>query len=426
MSYRDEIKNSPEYKEVVSKGGDPEAILDAKSERWKRYSDKTAGNFAAAELARWLTNQDLDSVTGLVVGGYDRYGSKAPITFICLQKDGTGAKICTWENDTFRVPSVVTVAGRRNEQYNNLLVSEVRSQVAAENVRDKLARIAWKPTSPNWKNAGKYDVVVVRGIVQWVNPETKWVNNEKDGEWNLLEFNEDKEPAKHPVLSLSLKSEGTPNRIAIQFGRQRHGKPVIEIEDFIPIIQDAIAEFPDNVTSASAFVKDGIAGREIVAVGEIVGITEKVSQEGNPILYVNVNAVYASELPFEFPDQPKSTLDVGDTEPACVENNKREREEKARKEAESFGKQEEKPEEKQEEKSDAKSSGGKAKAPSTKTREMSANILALAKTLGKNPAMMSEKELREALKLPNLTPDSTIRTARGLAADDYAKSEESV
>lgn len=305
------MQTTAAWKAVEDIGCNPESVLRGSTEeesaklsqKWAKYSNKTAITFATSKLNSFIASKSGDTVQGMVIAGTDRYGSKAPITYMALLKDGTGAKLCAWDN-MFTEPCVTTILGKYNSAYNNYLIKEVKSSETIPDIDAKLIRIA-KSTDTSFKKVAKYDIAVIRGRLQYVNPNTKWTYSEAEGKnvvdqndkYNpLLVDNEEDQPVRQPCINFTLDPENGNNNITLQFPRQRKGHPIIKINDLGEILVDAMEEW-DTPESQARYARDGLQGREVVAVGEVVSMTTKDDRSGNETNYINLSCCYISEIP---------------------------------------------------------------------------------------------------------------------------------
>lgn len=409
----EQLKDSTEWKTVEKFGGDPIALITEDVERLMKYrTDKTAVSFARAKFVKFINQQNMESVIGVVVGGVDRYGSKAPITYPVIKKDGTMTKVCTWDTELIPIPSIIEVKGKYNGEYQNYLIDEEMGLLDCKDAPDvlKLLTKVGMPVTADFSKVGKYDTVVIRGFIKSVFPSPIWENGQKVSSYNVLEFNEAEPPRKTPCMDIRLESGSGNNVVTFQLTRQRRGMPVIAIDDFIEICKDAVELCEDDPVEQCKFVRDGIFGREVVAIGEVSSITEKVSESTmEPVLYINVRIAAIYEIPFN---------------PVPITNTKVE---KPSKPAPSPTKSDDSDEEVEE--APEKVVDEKAQATSEKLDDMVSDIITVCRVSKKSPATLTIEKVRDALDVPDTTSDMIVKIAidkavkKWLAMQKAAKQE---
>jgi len=399
----EQLKDSTEWKTVEKFGGDPIALITEDVERLMKYrTDKTAVSFARAKFIRFVNQQNMESVIGVVVGGVDRYGSKAPITYPVIKKDGTMTKVCTWDTELIPIPSIIEVKGKYNGEYQNYLIDEEMGLLDCKDAPDvlKLLTKVSMPVTTDFSNVGKYDTVVIRGFIKSVFPSPIWENGQKVSSYNVLEFNEAEPPRKTPCMDIRLESGSGNNVVTFQLTRQRRGMPVIAIDDFIEICKDAVELCEDDPVEQCKFVRDGIFGREVVAIGEVSSITEKVSESTmEPVLYINVRIAAIYEIPFD---------------PVPITNTKVE---KPSKPAPSPTKSDDSDEEVEE--APVKVVDAKAQATLEKLDNMVSDIITVCRVTKKSPVSLTVEQVRDALDIPDTTSNMLIKIAIEKASEKW-------
>ena len=399
----EQLKDSTEWKTVEKFGGDPIALITEDVERLMKYrTDKTAVSFARAKFIRFVNQQNMESVIGVVVGGVDRYGSKAPITYPVIKKDGTMTKVCTWDTELIPIPSIIEVKGKYNGEYQNYLIDEEMGLLDCKDAPDvlKLLTKVSMPVTTDFSNVGKYDTVVIRGFIKSVFPSPIWENGQKVSSYNVLEFNEAEPPRKTPCMDIRLESGSGNNVVTFQLTRQRRGMPVIAIDDFIEICKDAVELCEDDPVEQCKFVRDGIFGREVVAIGEVSSITEKVSESTmEPVLYINVRIAAIYEIPFN---------------PVPITNTKVE---KPSKPAPSPTKSDDSDEEVEE--APVKVVDAKAQATLEKLDNMVSDIITVCRVTKKSPVSLTVEQVRDALDIPDTTSNMLIKIAIEKASEKW-------
>ena len=399
----EQLKDSNEWKTVEKFGGDPIALITEDVERLMKYrTDKTAVSFARAKFAKFVNQQNMDSVIGVVVGGVDRYGSKAPITYPVIKKDGSMTKVCTWDTELIPIPSIIEIKGKYNGEYQNYLIDEEMGLIDCKDAPDVLKLLAkvGMPVTADFSKVGKYDTVAIRGFIKSVFPSPIWENGQKVSSHNALEFNEAEPPRKTPCMDIRLESGSGNNVVTFQLTRQRRGMPVIAIDDFIEICKDAVELCEDDPVEQCKFVRDGIFGREVGSIEEESSITEKVSESNmEPVLYVNVRIAAIYEIPFN---------------PVPITNTKVE---KPSKPAPSPTKSDDSDEEVEE--VPAKVVDAKAQATSEKLDDMVSDILTVCRVSKKSPASLTVEKVRDALDIPDTTSNMLVKIAIDKAVEKW-------
>lgn len=388
----EQLKDSTEWKTVEKFGGDPIALITEDIERLMKYrTDKTAVSFARAKFIKFVNQQNMESVIGVVVGGVDRYGSKAPITYPVIKKDGSMTKVCTWNTGLVPIPSIIEIKGKYNGEYQNYLIDEEMGLLDCKDAPDvlKLLTKVSMPVTADFSKVGKYDTVVIRGFIKSVFPSPIWENGQKVSSYNVLEFNEAEPPRKTPCMDIRLESGSGNNIVTFQLSRQRRGMPVVAIDDFIEICKDAMELCEDDPVEQCKFVRDGIFGREVVAIGEVSSVTEKVLESTmEPVLYINVRVAAIYEIPFN---------------PVPITNTKVEKPSK-----------DEEVEEVPEKVVDAK-----ARTTSEKFDDMVSDIITVCRVTKKSPASLTVEKVRDALDVPDTTSDMLVKIAIDKAVEKW-------
>jgi hypothetical protein len=435
----------PVWDEADKLGLDPEGIVSALKDKYSRYSDSACIKMAIAELKKYLkeNSTEYEEMSGMVLGGMDVYGKKAPITYPCISKDGKKiVKISTWDKSLLKVPARVTVSGEFSPSFGNLIIDTVKEQevIDPEGIAAKLAKVALT-VDDELDALEQYGCVIIRGKIKYVRPSTRWVNGEQDGAWSTWEKTEGKNGVFQPVIDLSLDPGDTNTYVTLQLKRQHSANPVINVEDLALACEDAAKDYPDQPKKQGESICAAICGREVVALGSVNSVSKKWNEKLNAYATsLNVAICYVEELPVDAPARPKETLEgVGTNEPKVPTNPKKVKEaEKTQTEAPPAEKKTEKTKKTREEKvkdaglekpaegitpqeeRDIKNSFNLS-ATSPDFKETVHNIVALCKITKRTPDSFSEKELQETLKLK--MGDVTIKAAKKRAADMLGESE---
>lgn len=293
-----ELKNDPIYIEAVSNGVDVEKVVLEHIDKWKRFTLKTAIAFAKSELTKKIQSKNDTALTGITVGQYDKYDMKLPVTFPLLSSDGNHTRLVSFDSNKIPEPSRVELKVRLNGNYNNYMITDI---IKIEPIGDrnkiieKLMRVAVNVGDLDFSKLQRNDVKVVRGVINWVNPASKWKDHVRDGSFDVFLSTEDTEKRFVPVIDVTLQKNGN-NSVVVQLVRQRFGKPVYEITDLNELCQAAVAETQDPIEQAK-IVKAGLSGRNVVAIGEVSSLKE--GEKGN---YINLTCYAIFEYDSSFLD----------------------------------------------------------------------------------------------------------------------------
>jgi len=95
------IEGTDVWNNALSAGLKPSEIVGGISDKLVKYGEKRAISIATAAITREISNLDKEFVTvkGIVVGSTDRFGSKSPVTYHCLDNKGKPFKIATWDHN---------------------------------------------------------------------------------------------------------------------------------------------------------------------------------------------------------------------------------------------------------------------------------------------------------------------------------------
>jgi hypothetical protein len=429
----------PAWDDADKLGLDPGGIVSALKDKFSRYSDSACVKMAIAELKRYIkeNSTEYEEVSGMILGGMDVYGKKAPITFPCISKDGKKiVKISTWDKSILKVPSRVMVTGEFSAGFGNLIIDTVKEQevIDPDGIALKLSKVALT-VEDELDALQQYACVIIRGRIKYVRPSTRWVNGEQDGAWSTWEKTEGKNGVYQPVIDLSLDPGNTNTYVTLQLKRQHTANPTINIEDLALACEDAAKDYPEQPKKQGEYICAAICGREVVALGSVNSVSRKYNEKvGDYVVSLNVAICYVEELPENLPARPTETLQgVGEnvskvkpnmkkgkevteqqaeekatTPPTPTEKNKKPRAEKV-KEAGLEQSSEITP---QEEKDIKNSANLGATSPNFK--DAVHNIVALCKITKRSPDSFSEKELHETLTLK--MGDTTIKAAKIRAA----------
>ena len=417
------IVETKEYKMVVEMGGNPDDIIEG-NKRIAKYGLTTAISLATSSLNRWIELQNTDTVEGTIVGAMDRFGSKMPITYPCILKGGKElTKLCTWDPSELETPARVIVRGEYNETFKNWSIKAVESvkPIAEDKIIANLYKISMKIMDDVQKieHMEKGGCYIVSGEIASVRPmariEATEINGEKTwaktGEYNLLEANEATPAILTPVFEIALDSEGTNKRIKLQFGKMNKVGPTVEIADLGELLSDVMDDCAGDLQQQCEIMSDALRGRQVVAIGEMVGYNVSHGKEGTsePVDWIQMKCSAIYELDEELTtttvvvdETLKSAGVVSETEEDLAARLKAERaaEAKAKKKATKAAKKDEKPIATQE-----------PVAEPVVENELAVcvdDLIRLSKMLNKAPGDISHGAIKKALCLDQDTDDAKL------------------
>jgi len=394
------LQGTDVWNSASTAGLKPSEIINGISDKLGKYGEKRALSIAAAAINREVRNLEKEFITvkGIVVGSTDRFGSKSPVTYHCLDNKGKPFKIATWDRNLITFPNIVEVRGEVNSKYGNIIVDEVLSTDSVKSsISEKMATVAMTVNS-DFTYVEQYQVVPVKGIIRWINPAAKFENKEKVGSMEIMETKEYPNADLHPVLDISLDPMESPNRINIQLKRQRAGNPLVNIEDFLEIVKDGYNQNRGDPKKQAKYVEDALRGVEVVAIGEVSSIKEVWNAETSKMdNFINISVSYIEEIGFN-----------GESIKKPVNPPKKE----ASPKKEKTPKKEKKPE-KQSKSEEATPDKDKDYGDVVK------DIITLAKILKRHPNEITPTEIRNSLEV-KLT-DTVIKAAIEKAEVEYKK-----
>jgi len=282
-------------------------ILDAmQSERYLKYkNNSTRQSVVRSALCKTpsvdVEGDPFDEVV-MVIGGCDRWGTnaKAPINYIAMKKNKQFVRIKSWDTALFsHMPCKARVVGTltTDVKWGDSIVTE-KDNISAEEPADMdtiqkaLMRVAITPHTCGSEDLVLYNVpYAFMGKIQWVNPTNIWQNGENIGLNDVVCDDESTPKRKCVTCSISIDADNSGVGIAFNIDRARVKHPIVLIEDFESLAIDAFESSPGDRKRQASYLKDVLAGREIIAVGTVSGRKEK-----NNMLYVNVSTCFLMEL----------------------------------------------------------------------------------------------------------------------------------
>jgi len=340
------------------------------------------------------------------------------------------------------------------EPLEDIGISEITPKTLAD-CQKTLQRYAISTETTNdmlkLDNLVMYGVYAFRGKIQWIN-QTKLFTAEKTVAGNnpLLCPDGHKPTQIKPTLAMVLDGNKSNYSVTLSIGRQRFGDPVISIPDLTDIIQDVVNEIPNDAEKQVRELKTLLFGRELIGIGAV----GKMNPPGaNGILYINCSVGFVMQVIDDIPDNSRETLvDEKEVEPACIEINKKEREEKridavAKKEKkpatpvkvekeetneEPEEEEEEKPQEKEEKKQAEKISikpGETKKITKSDITKYVDGLVKHALVNNQEPIFIPFDKCRKVLEIPDTIDNEMIGIIKGRANEiwksEVAKQKES-
>ena len=422
------IEETAEYIAASKKNGKESAdnlIAEVmESDRYKRYQNpQTRLSILKSALSRSIAvasaTEDAEPFEGsvFIFGGTDSYGTKRPVDYFALRKNGAFVKVSCFR-DHIPAPCKCTVKGQFSAKWGSVTPSEggitnIEPKTIEDCQRVLVKRALTVKDMQELDNLVAYGIYAFRGEIQWVNA-TKVFTAEGSvaGENALICEDEHKPPRKHVTLAMVLNAQESGYSITLNLARQRVGAPVVAIEDFVPMVQDAMEISQDSKEQQSE-LKNLLYGREVVGIGTVGKIKEGSS---NDILYINCTCGFLAEVLPDLPDPAVENLvDAKEVEPACIEMNKKEREEKAKTKTSTAPKVEEPTHET----SPAEEEVDSGSSPN----EMDVYVNALVefgKTTNNDPKWLPSAKARNTANIPEEIDDAIVKLITKKAGEKFA------
>lgn len=264
---------------------DAEKIIARHKPNIDKYGTSTGVAFAVSRLKEAILEANSESVRGIMVGARDRFATNAPMRMPLLSSTGDHIELVNWGNQVklgdskvdVPFPCVANLKVLYDGEYRGvpnirLISAEKFENLSVPDTTLRLGKVA--------KSVGELDggdelkVVVVRGRISFVRAATKWKDKEKDGEWQLYLPNQHEPPVMHPIMQISLETENN-NSVRTTFDRQRNAVPTVMVEDFMPLVQDAVKNSTEPGEQAK-FFGECMRGRDVIVVGFMTKYTPAV------------------------------------------------------------------------------------------------------------------------------------------------------
>jgi hypothetical protein len=283
---------------------DPATILTTDQHKKLGFlTYNTAVTKGAADLRRAIAERDKKTngtdIKGVLAGIRDVYGSKAPVRFTILRKDGGHVDVSQFGTSLKKdgkkvdvsVPANVTVSALYDEEYDSYSVIALENYAPVKFDDFVTGLIAIAKTPAEIEQSDHKKIVVVKGRIEFVNPVPKWKDGKQDGEETVWQANQRKTPVESPIVRLRLQGEDVsiggllvPVYVSITLQRMKNAAPTISVPDIDGACQYAMTVDEDPNEQAKQ-IGDILRGREVVAVGRVSSFDPKHDK-----IYINVDA----------------------------------------------------------------------------------------------------------------------------------------
>lgn len=278
-------------------GVDVDSVVQENITKHSDYSVKTVARFVKTELQSRVEAEQADELSGIIMGSRDRYGRNWPRRHSLVRSDKENVEVSTWDGELpgpsgqdVDIPiggAVVKMACNYDDQYESWegkAIRGIREMDPAELV-EALEQVA---VSPDFLSRDdEYEVVVVKGEIAYINPQTVFVGGKENQEnWYDGEVMiEDERGELQPHFEVSLRTEGN-QRVRGSFERQGAGRPFTQVPDLEKMLHDAMRH-RDTPEKQARFLTDGLQGEEIILVGNVNNFDTSRDDDG-AVHYVNI------------------------------------------------------------------------------------------------------------------------------------------
>ena len=288
-----ELQSLPVYIQAQQTKVDVEDLVRRRWAELEGYTLHTAVSYATGYLTDAINSAMDAPLRGIVVGQRDVYGKGIPLTYPLIQSDGAHKRLAAgFSGPRIDLPAaLIDVKGQYKSEYKNYALTSLISvtPLTPEETVKKLLQIAVPVTGIDFARLEKYGVLIVTGTIRGVFPAARFQDGVKAGSLPVLLPTEDTAPQRMvPVLDLSLDREGGTLGVTVSLTRQKYAHPVYEVTDLEMICSRAAQAATDPSTQAT-LVKNGLAGRRVVAVGEIGYLK---SRDQGDLVILNAYAIY--------------------------------------------------------------------------------------------------------------------------------------
>lgn len=271
----------------------PETIIKREFPIYEKYSDTTVIPFLKAALIREARAKTLDVVEGVIFGGCDKKGTKLPVSWPVLLKNGKLVKVVSWNPNV--IPAgiqFIKISGVYNPDFGNysdIELIEAKPFTDLEILQKVALSVADENVWEHQKSVG--DPVLVKGIVKWVNPLY-----EKDSDGNRGSPIPVVDQKGRPVFEIVLAFDGLVE-LHLRFVEQNQGVPFIGVKDINLLLSDVVKIHPNDPENQAKFLQTALKDRAVIGIGEVMNISERVTQDDIRTLPVYIRLTGLVEVP---------------------------------------------------------------------------------------------------------------------------------
>ena len=314
MEVIEEVRQSKEYKQAKLKGIDVESIIAKaeQSEQYQKYQNPRTRRAILISSIKPDPNEpqgDPFDETLLVLGGSDAYGKSFPVNYVAMRKNGKFITIASFDGDAFPCPCKARVIGVSNDNAYGFSVwasktggiSEV-VELSFDEAQKILVKYSIRPGDKDKiEGISNYSVVLFRGIILNVEGIDVWGPKNAEGKSVKVGYlpvmceDERNPPRLLPTMKILIDCAGYGCSIEARIEHQRHGHPIINVEDFAAICDDA-SQMEDKQEQIQ-YVRAGMADREV-----LIGMRVFGAGYYNQIKQIRGTLCYMAEINEEIPD----------------------------------------------------------------------------------------------------------------------------
>jgi hypothetical protein len=294
-----------------------DAIVSSVYESGKTYSLIRNTRRVKSAIDAQIKAASASPLRGIFVGSRDRVGKNSPIRYTLVTTDGHHLEISNFGDRAqyqgkkieIPVPSAVTIRALYDDEYDsyNLLSLEEFQLLDKKQLIKALTSVAIpiKDITGDmaYKQGRAARPVVIGGKISGIRPEAVFRREEADeGEettavvdhyldvFTLREMAKENTVANHlPCFQfrLSASNKGG-NMVSCDIQQQRHGTPMLFIEDLQTICTDALKESNDPETQA-AKLEDLLLNEPVLVVGTVATFKKKYAEDKTERNYINLS-----------------------------------------------------------------------------------------------------------------------------------------
>jgi len=308
------------YEEAVGAEIDIHKIIDDILKNNADSSPTVGVSLFNSAVMRELDEIDSETVQGVFVGMRDRYQKNYPahMCILDLENGGTGFEVSTWDTrlmyngvrEQIPEPCYIRMSVKRNKEYGNFEATSVEEYkpMTDDQFREFLKPIAINPGETSTED--KYQVLVFKGIVDKVQPVSRFEEKEAVGVYRVVESNGLTNPIPHPVFQIRLlksaSSDGVDTIATVIFDRCRNTVPNIMVDDIIDLCNEAVTRYTEPRSQAE-WVQNGLRGREVLIVGIVTSYKFVRDNQYGETAFVNIGGVCILDL--------NPPIGIGEAEP---------------------------------------------------------------------------------------------------------------